>query len=246
MLQLREVSASHGEQRVLSEVSLDIQRDDIVALIGPSGTGKSTLLNCITSLHPLDKGSIMLNNAPLLPKKQTIGWMPQNYGLLPWKKVKDNILMGTHIKKQPQNVALVERIIEELGLSDLLRKYPTELSGGQQQRVALARTLVMTPDLFLLDEPFSALDALTREKMQALFLTQWKKQPAPTIIITHDVEEAVFLGNRILLLSGSPSRIVRELTNPSFDIPLSDKKTSEAYYETIRVVREALIDDSKA
>ncbi|MGO3732384.1 MAG: ABC transporter ATP-binding protein [Vagococcus sp.] len=168
MLSIQDMTASYDETIILDSLSLTVQPHDIVSLIGPSGAGKSTLMNCITSLHPIDKGDILLNGQAVSPKTQTIGWIPQHYGLLPWKSVYDNIMMGLTIKKIPLSKTLIEKttdIIQELGLDGLLQQFPNQLSGGQQQRVSIARSMVMSPDLFLLDEPFSALDAITREKM---------------------------------------------------------------------------------
>lgn len=243
MLSIQDITASYDETIILDRLSLTVQPHDIVSLIGPSGAGKSTLMNCITSLHPIDNGEILLNGQTISPKAQTIGWIPQHYGLLPWKSVYDNIMMGLTIKKIPLSKTLIEKttdIIQELGLTDLLQQFPNQLSGGQQQRVSIARSMVMSPDLFLLDEPFSALDAITREKMQHLFLNQWQQHQAPTILITHDVEEAVFLGRRIVLLSGKPGQIIHEFDNPSFEIEPQKKRLTDSFYHVTKRIREAL------
>ena len=172
-----------------------------------------------------------------------LAWIPQNYGLLPWKSVTDNIALGLNIKdkKLVKSKALeIEEIIDELGLTEAVGKYPNQLSGGQQQRVSIARAMLMDPELYLLDEPFSALDAITREKMQSLFLAEWEKKKAPTILITHDVEEAVFLGHRLVLLSGNPGRVQRVMDNPSVAIPKEEKRLNDEFYQMARHVREVL------
>ena len=243
MLTIKHLNVSYEAKKVLADINLTVGSKEIIALIGPSGTGKSTLINSITALHPVDSGDIKLNDEPISPKEMSLAWIPQNYGLLPWLSVEDNILLGLSIKKTKLTTDIKEKvtsIVKELSISELLKQFPSQLSGGQQQRVSIARAMVMDSDLFLLDEPFSALDAITREKMQSLFLTEWHKRPAPTILITHDVEEAVFLGQRIVLLSGKPGQIVETIENSSFHIPIGEKRLSDHFYQVAKHVREVL------
>lgn len=243
MLNIQKVSASYKDAGlILDNVSFTVSKGEIVALVGPSGTGKSTLLNSITTLHKDYEGKITLNGNKINPKHQNIAWIPQNYGLLPWETVKENILLGVMIRKldKAKFTETFEHLVSELGLTDYLHRYPNQLSGGQQQRVAIARAMLVTPDLFLLDEPFSALDALTRENMQSLFLKQWETSQAPTVLITHDVEEAVFMGSKIVLLSGKPGKVKQEIYNESFNISLEEKRLSPVFYDTIQQVRGAM------
>lgn len=243
MLSIKQVNVSYDNKKVLEDINLEIKQNQIIALIGPSGTGKSTLINSITALRKIDSGQIELNGNSISPKNMTLAWIPQNYGLLPWLSVEDNLLLGLKVKKEkmtPAGQKEVQMIIEELKIADLLTKFPNQLSGGQQQRISIARAMLMDSDLYLLDEPFSALDAITRENMQHLFLAEWEKKQAPTILITHDVEEAVFMGHKIALLSGNPGQIVEVIDNPSCIIPKEQKRLSDSFYQVAKQVREVL------
>lgn len=202
----------------ISGINLTIPEGGTLAVIGPSGCGKSTLLKAIAGLIPEYEGTIKINGDELNPKKQTIGFMPQNYGLLPWRTVIDNIRLGMKIKRAPELLdrKVLKKLMRQLGIEGLGHRYPTELSGGQQQRVALARVFALQPDVLLMDEPFSALDAITREEMQDIFLKLWQKNNVSTIFVTHYVEEALYLGQRIAILSASSGNINRIVDNPLF------------------------------
>lgn len=202
----------------ISGINLTIPEGGTLAVIGPSGCGKSTLLKAVAGLIPEYEGTIKINGDELNPKKQTIGFMPQNYGLLPWRTVIDNIRLGMKIKRAPELLdrKVLKKLMRQLGIEGLGHRYPAELSGGQQQRVALARVFALQPDVLLMDEPFSALDAITREEMQDIFLKLWQKNNVSTIFVTHYVEEALYLGQRIAILSASSGNINRIVDNPLF------------------------------
>lgn len=202
----------------ISGINLTIPEGGTLAVIGPSGCGKSTLLKAIAGLIPEYEGTIKINGDEVNPKKQTIGFMPQNYGLLPWRTVIDNIRLGMKIKRAPELLdrKVLKKLMRQLGIEGLGHRYPAELSGGQQQRVALARVFALQPDVLLMDEPFSALDAITREEMQDVFLKLWQKNNVSTIFVTHYVEEALYLGQRIAILSASSGNINRIVDNPLF------------------------------
>lgn len=202
----------------IANVNLEIPDGGTCAVIGPSGCGKSTLLKCIAGLIPEHEGQVYINGEEVNPRVQTIGFMPQNYGLLPWKTVVDNIRLGMKIKKAPELLDrnVIKQLMRQLGIEGLGHRYPVELSGGQQQRVALARVFALQPDVLLMDEPFSALDAITREEMQDIFLNLWRKFNVSTIFVTHYVEEALYLGQKIVVLSAHTGGISQIIDNPLF------------------------------
>ena len=167
----------------VADTSLCVERGTVLALIGASGCGKSTLLRVGAGLLRPTAGTVTSEGAFIDPRTLRIGFLPQNYGLLAWKTVRENILLGVQIKGEwnAQQMNTFDEIVLDLGLSELLTRYPRELSGGQQQRVGLARVFLLAPDLLLMDEPFSALDAITRESMQEVFLSLWKKHAVATL-----------------------------------------------------------------
>lgn len=173
-----------------------------------------------------------------------IGLVPQNYGLLPWKTVQANIRVALQIARpemgRTEQSAAVNRWLTAMGIGELAARYPLSLSGGQQQRVAIARAFALMPQLMLLDEPFSALDALTREKLQRLFLENWQANPTTALFVTHDVEEAVLLGEKILLMPSGEGRALTLLDNPLFKLPLADKRESDAFFEQTKRIRKVM------
>lgn len=215
MIQIENLFVQYDKQNILENISLELETGSVCAVIGPSGCGKSTLLNVLAGLNRNYTGNVLINKAIPSPKKQTIGFIPQNYGLLPWLKVKDNIMLGLTIKHKSR-AKLPQNLITSLGLDKLLERYPKELSGGQQQRVSLARAFALNADLLLMDEPFSALDAITREEMQDVFINLWQKQNVTTVLVTHYVEEALYLGQKIVVMTNSPGKIYKTIDNPLF------------------------------
>ncbi|MFC2315131.1 MAG: ABC transporter ATP-binding protein [Selenomonas massiliensis] len=221
-----------GEDAVhaLANTSLCVERGTVLALIGASGCGKSTLLRVAAGLLRPTAGTVTEGGAPIDPRRLRIGFLPQNYGLLAWKTVRENILLGVRIKGEwnAQRMQTFDEIVSDLGLTELLTRYPCELSGGQQQRVGLARVFLFAPDLLLMDEPFSALDAITRESMQEVFLSLRKKYAVTTMLVTHYVEEALALAGRIAVMTGTPGRIAEIIDNP-FAGDLTHRSTSEFF-----------------
>ena len=200
----------------VADTSLCVERASVLAIIGASGCGKSTLLRVGAGLLCPTAGTVTADGAPIDPRTLRIGFLPQNYGLLAWKTVRENILLGVQIKggRRAAQKKVFDALVSDLGLTDLLTRYPHELSGGQQQRVGLARVFLLAPDLLLMDEPFSALDTITRESMQEVFLMLRKKYAVTTVLVTHYVEEALTLAGRIAVMRGTPGRVAEVLDNP--------------------------------
>ncbi|MCF6097249.1 ABC transporter ATP-binding protein [Thermovorax subterraneus] len=219
MIKVRNLGVYYDKFKALSGLNLEVEKGGIVAVIGPSGCGKTTLLYVLAGIINKFEGEVLINDAPIDPRRHRIGLVLQDYGLLPWKRVFENALLGLKVKKkviEKKDKEYAEYILARVGLSGLFKRYPGELSGGQKQRVAIARAFIMKPDILLLDEPFSALDAITREEMQDLFLDVWKSDSVSTVFVTHSTEEAMYLGKKITVMTGPPGRIVTTIDNPFF------------------------------
>ncbi|MCL4869378.1 MAG: ABC transporter ATP-binding protein [Anaerolineae bacterium] len=222
---------SNGFQ-VVADVSLTISGGEFVALVGRSGVGKSTLLRLMAGLFVPTQGEVMLDNQPAHHTQEPVGLVFQKDNLLPWRTVQGNVHLPLEIQGQSQK-STHQRIITLLdlvGLAGYAHHYPAQLSGGMAQRVALARALVHEPSLLLLDEPFGALDALTREKMGQELLRIWQLLPVTVCMVTHSIPEAVLLADRVLVLNGQPGTITADI---SIDLPrprtLEMEGTSEFY-----------------
>jgi len=224
---------------VLSDVSLAVPSGTVCAVIGPSGCGKSTLLKVTAGLIKGYEGQVTVGGKPLDTRQMTIGFMPQSYGLLPWRTVAENIRLGRKVKGiwQVQDEDRLEVLAARLGIEALLDRYPRELSGGQQQRVSLARVFLLHPDILLMDEPFSALDAITREEMQDVFRELWQQESITTILVTHYVEEALYLGGQIAVMGGD-GKISELLDNPAGDTLL--RRSDERFFQLGRQLRQKL------
>ncbi len=200
----------HSIQQVLNDISFRVQANSSCAIIGPSGCGKTSLLFLLAGLRTPDSGTVTIRGNP------ETGTILQNYGLFPWKTVCQNISLGLLLKKVRKDLAeqRTAELIAEMGLSGFAQHYPVQLSGGMQQRVALARALAVEPEILLMDEPLSSLDALTRERLQNLILGIQQSKKITIVLVTHSIEEAVFLGHTIIVLSRSPGRILQVVDNP--------------------------------
>ncbi|WP_425059572.1 Aliphatic sulfonates import ATP-binding protein SsuB [Sporomusa carbonis] len=246
MIRIKDLNVTYKSQgdcyAALRHINLELSAGETCAIIGPSGCGKSTLLKVLAGIIKDFGGSVEINGQPVMPNKQKIGFIPQNYGLLPWKNVYENIRLGIKIKnKNSDDKETLASLLQQLGLAGLESRYPGELSGGQQQRVALARSFLLKPDLLLMDEPFSALDAMTREEIQNVFLTAWRKHSVSTVLVTHDVEEAVYLGRKIVILSASPGTVSKIIDNPLFGV--DDIRNHQDFFQLSLTLRRMIKED---
>lgn len=242
MIEIKDLSVTYGRTNekvlALDKININIGTGEIYTFIGPSGCGKSTLLYVLSGIVQDYSGTVLIDGRPVDPKAQRIGLILQNYGLLPWKNVYQNIMLGVKIKGQVQQDDYRGYILKQLGIDHLLDRYPKELSGGQQQRVAVARAFLLQPDILLMDEPFSALDAISREEMQELFLKIWQEHHVTTVFITHSVDEALYLGSKIVVFSASPGRILQVVDNPCFQ--LDNLRCRDEYYNMSAQLRKMI------
>lgn len=204
---------SSGDTEVLEDINFEIRVGEILCLLGPSGCGKTTILNIIAGFQKPSRGKVLVNGREVNKPGQDRGVIFQEHGLFPWRTAFQNILFGLEMmgRSRQESFALANQYIDLVSLRGFQNHYPHELSGGMQQRVSIARVLVNQPDILLMDEPFGRLDAQTRTTMQILLLDVWEKIRPTILFITHDIDEAIFLGNRILVMSCRPGMIKREI-----------------------------------
>lgn len=236
MINFEEVTYSYLHQTpVFKDFSWQASRGEAWAVLGPSGCGKTTLLYLLAGLRFPTSGRILVDDQPITRPRPHTGLILQDYGLLPWSTVRQNVGLGFRIRSfygpdgthaprntvatRANNSAMVDHWLERLGIGQQAHKYPAQLSGGQRQRAAIARTLALQPDLLLMDEPFSSLDAPTREGLQNLTLELQAENNLTLVIVTHAIEEAAFLGRKILLLGHPPNTLARVIENPSAGQP---------------------------
>lgn len=223
-----------------SAVTFEVLPGQSVALIGPSGCGKSTVLSLAAGLLAPTSGQVLVNGAPLAGPRAETAYIPQNLGLFPWKTVLQNAALGLRLHGVSRGEACdrARQALEAVGLGGFEGAYPAELSGGMQQRLALARVLAMQADLLLMDEPLSAIDALLREGLQDMLLDFWRRESLTQVLVTHSIEEAVFLGQRIIVFSGRPGTVAAQVDNPQ--AASAGWRDSAGFAERCREVRAAL------
>jgi NitT/TauT family transport system ATP-binding protein len=240
MLEINSCSAGYDGISVLEQISLSVPLGKTGCIIGPSGCGKTTLLMLAAGLKRPQTGSVLLEGVPVQAGDRRVSLILQQYGLFPWFTVTENVAIGLRLRHVQESVrrAAVTRQLSRLGLSECAHRYPNELSGGQQQRVAIARSMALTPRLLLMDEPFSALDAMTRESLQDILLEMLEDRSVTALIVTHSIEEAVYLGGTIWLLAGSPARIVASFDNPAQGRPAY--RTDPSFFRLCTGIRERL------
>ncbi len=226
---------------VLNEINLSILEGEFVCIIGPSGCGKTTLFNILVGLERPDQGKIILDGQDITCTRGHIAYMPQEDLLFPWRKIMDNLLLGVEINKGDLKAARkeAEGLLPLFGLEGFADSYPDQLSGGMRQRAALLRTVLTHHSILALDEPFGALDALTRAKMQKWILSIQEKLNKTILFVTHDIEEAITLADRVVVLNGRPSTITKEL---KVELPYPRQKTDVKFIEYKEELLERLSD----
>lgn len=235
MLSVQNIDKSFDSLQVIQDLSFEVKDGEFVAIIGPSGSGKSTLFQLIGGVSSIDKGAILLDGADIQQNRGTIGYMPQQPCLLPWRTILENVTIVEELQQKP-NVDLAKEWLAKVGLASFINAYPNELSGGMQQRVSFIRAIVSDKPILCLDEPFSALDEFTRMEMQAWLLSIWEKYRKSILFVTHSIEEALFLADRIIVLSKRPATIKQEIVVP-FARPRQEKIR---HSETFTALKEQL------
>lgn len=256
MISVDSLTFYYSDQKVpiFSNFSWDLANGDTCTILGPSGCGKTTLLYLLAGLRLPNSGKIFINQESILRPRPSSGLILQEYGLLPWSTVRGNIQLGieirsfygpdgTHAPVNKQDKKLdeerVDYWLEQLGLVEFADKYPQQISGGQRQRTAIARTMVLNPDLLLMDEPFSSLDAPTRESLQNLTFELCREQGITLVVVTHLIEEAAFLGEKILLLGQPPNTEAHVYVNPGAGN--AAYRTQPEYQEMCRLLRQEMV-----
>ena len=247
-LSLREISriftTEKGETiEALSRISLEIRDQEFICILGPSGCGKTTILRIIAGLESATSGTISLNGTAITKPSPLMAMIFQEYSLYPWRNVEDNVTLGLELRgmKKAERAENAKKYIELVGLKGFEHSFPYELSGGMRQRVAVARALAIDPSILLMDEPFGALDAQTRNRMQHELLHIWQKTKKTILFVTHSVDEAVFLADRIVVLTPRPGTI-REIVTVPGDRPR--ERTGEQFVQIRRHLLEMINEES--
>jgi NitT/TauT family transport system ATP-binding protein len=205
----KEYQSQKSSLQAIEDISLDVTDNEFLCLVGPSGCGKSTLLRMIAGLDSVSHGNILIDGKPVAGPSPKVGFVFQEYTLFPWRTVQKNVEFGLELKKIPaaERRKIADKYIDMVGLSNFRDSFPHQLSGGMKQRTAIARTLAVGPEILLMDEPFGALDAQTRNILQAQLLEIWQKEKIKIIFVTHSVDEAVFLADKVAIMTARPGRI---------------------------------------
>lgn len=228
---------AQGPYTVLDSVDLKVSEGEFVCVIGHSGCGKSTLLNMISGFNTPTDGVVLLQDKPITEPGPDRMMVFQNYCLLPWLNVFENVYLAVDAvfpnKSEPEKRAIVKEHLAMVGLSEAAEKKPTQISGGMKQRVAIARALSIRPKVLILDEPFGALDAITKEELQEELLQIWREHQVTILMITHDIDEALFLADRLVMMTNGPAAKIGEILQIPFSRPRNRKKIMEdpTYYE---------------
>lgn len=222
-LKVSDVTLSFDGRKIIEDISIELHEGELVSLLGTSGGGKTTLFNVISGLNVPDSGKVEIDGKDVTGQPGNVSYMLQKDMLLPYKTIEDNVALPLIIKGEKKNIARekVSRFFAEFGIEGTQKKYPHQLSGGMRQRAALLRTYMFSKEVALLDEPFSALDTLTKSEMHRWYLEVMDKIRLSTLFITHDIDEAILLSDRIYLLTGTPGQISHEIV---IDVPRPRKQ----------------------
>jgi NitT/TauT family transport system ATP-binding protein len=208
------ISVRLAGNQILEDITLDLAAHEFLCIIGTSGGGKTTLMRSVAGLLPTSAGTVLLDGAPVLEPTPRIAMVFQQFGLFPWKTVRSNVEYGLRVQGRLDDAARerIDRLLRIMNLAHVEDRYPHQLSGGMKQRVGIARALCVEPELLLLDEPFSAVDAITREVLQNEVLELWERDSAMTgMLITHDIDEAILMADRVVVIAGPPGRVALEV-----------------------------------
>ena len=205
-----------GDLKVLDDISFEVKKGEFLCIVGPTGCGKTTFLNCITKLYTPTFGEILVNNEPVNLKKHNIAYIFQEYSAMPWLTVEQNVAFGLNVKHTPKDIVKkeVDEVLETVGLTKYKDYYPVELSTSMIQRVVIARAFATKPELLLMDEPYGQLDVELRFRLEDELIKLWKQTGTTVIFITHNIEEAVYLSENILVLTNKPTTIKERIENP--------------------------------
>jgi len=235
VLEVQRISKDYNGELIFKDISLNLSKEEFVSILGPSGIGKSTLFDIISGLKKPESGKVLINGIDKTEQTGIVSYMHQKDLLLPWRTVLENGAVPLEIKGMKKKDARdkVMEILDIFGLQEHKDKYPSQLSGGMRQRASLLRTYLFSKEVMLLDEPFGGLDALTKHKMQEYLLKVQEKIHASILFITHDIEEAIFLSDRIYILNGNPAKIIREI-EVDIDRPRTDEMMSTIQFNNIK------------
>jgi NitT/TauT family transport system ATP-binding protein len=234
-IKVLQAAKRYGELFVFENIDLEVGSREIVSVVGPSGCGKTTLLRCMNGLVPLTTGTVTIEGHPVTQPRQGVSMVFQQFGLFPWKTMYDNVAYGLKLqgKVAAEIAQIAQPFIDLVGLAGFEHHYPYQLSGGMQQRAGLARALAVNPEVLLMDEPFSSVDAQTRELLQFELLRIWDAKPTSMVFVTHSIEEAVLMGDRIVVLKGRPSTI-HEIIDVGIDRPRDRSTLANRRFAEIR------------
>ncbi|WP_257348226.1 ABC transporter ATP-binding protein [Pseudalkalibacillus decolorationis] len=238
-LQLKNVNKTFGNLKVLEDISLNVKKGEFAAIVGPSGCGKSTALRMFAGLETPSEGEVLANGKLVTEPDSNRVMIFQEHALYPWRTIEDNVRLGLELTNSPKNERRerVNRVLEKVGLDGFQTYYPHQLSGGMKQRASIARALVMDPEVLLLDEPYGALDAITRLTMQNELIKLWHGSNQTMLLITHDIDEALYLADRVFVMSSRPGKVVSEVQN---EIPRPRDRNSVDFVKLRQEIMKSL------